>query len=238
VMAARIPLLQLHALEALAARRLGHGMTDDPALRHALEILWQSEANRRPLRRLLRIIAGGGSGRDYVRTHPVNLAWLRRHPRVDAARWLRGIERRAEVAGLGEVTLAVEQEPLEALKLGTYVDTCLSTGGLYAYAAAAAALDANKRVVYARDRGGKVVGRQLLGISEEDELVCFPVYPDEVSPALQELFLAYDLELGAHLGLRLSAERTAQEREARDADERVALLLARSGYDEYPWDLG
>jgi len=46
-------------------------------------------------------------------------------------------------------------------------------------------LDVNKQVVYARDPHGAVIGRQLLAISEADELVCFSVYAT-AGPALLE----------------------------------------------------
>jgi hypothetical protein len=98
-----------------------------------------------------------------------------RRPRSSAAR-RRGIETRGHIEGIGEIRISVEPDPLEALKLGTYVGTCLGRGGNLESAAAAVVLDVNKQVVYARDRRGAVVGRQLLAISEADDLVCFAVY--------------------------------------------------------------
>jgi hypothetical protein len=37
-----------------------------------------------------------------------------------------------------------------------------------------------------------VVARQLVAISEEEELVCFLVYPPSASPALKRFFREYD----------------------------------------------
>src|SRR6185436_9082788 len=92
---------------------------------------------------------------------------------------------------------------LEVARLGAYVRSCLSPGGGFTYSAAAVALDVNKRVIYARDAGGRVVARQLVAISEADELVCFEVYPKEASPRLRRAFAAHDRALAEHLGLPL-----------------------------------
>jgi len=45
------------------------------------------------------------------------------------------------------------------------------------YSAAAVVLDVNKQVVYARNRRGSVIARQLLALSEDDRLVAYDVYP-------------------------------------------------------------
>ncbi|QRK06882.1 hypothetical protein JQX13_43620 [Archangium violaceum] len=50
---------------------------------------------------------------------------------------------------MGEVTLSLEQDTLEALRLGTHVGSCLGLNGL-CDCSAAVVLDVNKRVLYAR----------------------------------------------------------------------------------------
>src|SRR5262249_10160092 len=95
------------------------------AAKHALLIARSADGNRRPLRRLLKALAVGK--RDYVTRHPASLAFLRRHPRLDDATWAlwsNGIVR-TEIFRGSEIRLAVEHDPLEILRMGTYVGSCL-----------------------------------------------------------------------------------------------------------------
>jgi hypothetical protein len=91
--------------------------------------------------------------------------------------------------------------------MGTYVGSCLGLGGICADSSAAVLLDINKQVVYARDQHGKVIGRQLLAISKEDELVCFSVYPLSMKTEFQTLFMKYDRAFANLLGLPLYQEK-------------------------------
>jgi hypothetical protein len=162
--------------------------------------------------------------RDWRLRHPRTEAWFARHPRLDRAVWLAGIELRSELPDLGAVRIAIERDPLEALKLGTYVGTCLGRGGGHVYSAAAVALDVNKHVVYARDARGAVVGRQLVALSEADELVCFRAYAPTL---LEPLFAAFDRQLAAELRVPVYA-RT-------DASYEIASILSHDWWDDGAW---
>jgi len=70
--------------------------------------------------------------------------------------------------------------------------SCLGIGGICAYSSAAVLLDVNKQVLYARNRQGKVVGRQLLAIADDNRVICFHVYPLSSSKIVKSLFLDYD----------------------------------------------
>ncbi len=73
--------------------------------------------------------------------------------------------------------------------------------GLCDYSAVAVALDVNKQVIYGRNRRGSVIARQLVALSEADELVVFAVYPLSAPRPVKRLFARYDRELAAALGL-------------------------------------
>ncbi|WNG37420.1 hypothetical protein F0U61_29855 [Archangium violaceum] len=176
--------------------------TRDTRVRHALQMANLVHHNRRALRRLLARYFEGE--RDFIVRHPVSRTWFERHPRVEQAKWLEGLMLRREVPGMGEVTLSLEQDALEALRLGTHVGSCLGLNGLCDYSAAAVVLDVNKRVLYARDTRGRVLARQLLAISDDDTLVPFKVYPESCPQPLQSVFLDYDLAFAETLGLPLS----------------------------------
>jgi len=204
VASAQLPRLRLQVLARLVLERLRGRMradVGDARVRHALQMASLIDDNRRALRRLLARYFEGE--RDFIVQHPASRAWFARHPRVDQATWITGLQLRREVPGMGEVTLSLEQDALEALRLGTHVGSCLALNGLCDYSAAAVVLDVNKRVLYARDARRRVLARQLLAISDDDTLVPFSVYPESTPPALESLFLDYDLAFSEALGLPL-----------------------------------
>jgi len=216
------------AVEARLAAKIGSTRIESPTMRHALGMLQHVERHRRQLRRILRSTLRGDPSRKLH--HPAADAWFARHPRVDRAIWSAGIETRGEVAGAGDVRISVEHDPLEALKLGTYVGSCLGRGGGLEYSAAAVVLDANKHVVYVRDARGAVIGRQLVAISEDDELVCFAVYGTAKRALLEPLLLAFDQAFAAALGLPLYAH----PRDPADAYV-IENILSYEWWDDDAW---
>jgi hypothetical protein len=217
----RLAAIRQEAERVLAARAHIERI-ESPTVRHALAMIGEADRNRRQLRRLL--IAYFAGDRDWRLRHPETLAWLARHPRLDPAAWLAGITTQGSVEGLGELTLAVETDPLEALKAGTSVGTCLGRGGGFSSSAAAIVLDVNKQVVYARDARGSILGRQLVAISEAGELVCF--HPYGHTDALQPLFRTFDRELSSRLGLPLCSDRYE-----------VASILSQDWWDDLHWEV-
>lgn len=116
------------------------------------------------------------------------------------------------------------------MKLGTYVGSCLGAGGIQPDSAMAALLDANKRVLYARDHRGRVVARQLAAISEDDRLICFSVYPRSAAKQVQALFREYDFAWCAALGIPVY-----QPVETGGSYE-VERVLSVDWYDDGNWD--
>ncbi|MDQ2686720.1 MAG: hypothetical protein M3Y28_02520 [Armatimonadota bacterium] len=182
--------------------------------------------NRRLLRRLLRAHLAGE--RDWREQHPANRAFLERArargTNTDA--WLSEYRRRyrCESAPGKTVHLHLERDPLHILQMGNYFDTCLSFGGFNAFSTVANACELNKRVVYARDGFGRIVGRKLIGINTEGELVGFHTYAaltDETgSRAVRAIMRRYVARFAADCGLTLSETGT------------VPTLLAEAWYDD------
>ncbi|MDC0712201.1 hypothetical protein POL68_27285 [Stigmatella sp. ncwal1] len=225
-----LPRLRLQVLEQKVLERLRGGLpadVHDPRVRHALQMVSLLQDNRRALRRLLaRYFAGG---RDFIVRHPVSQAWFARHPRVEPERWMTGLVLRHEVPGMGGVTLSLEQDVLEALRLGTHVGSCLALNGTCDYSAAAVVLDVNKRVLYARDGQGRILARQLLAISRDEQLVPFGVYPESTPQALQAVFLDYDFAFAEALGLSLAEGPSYPE---------VDNVLSEAFWHDGAWELG
>jgi hypothetical protein len=225
-----LPRLRLQLLARAVQDRLRGGLAAnarDSRVLHALQMASLIDDNRRPLRRMLsRYFAGE---QDFVTRHPRSREWFQRHPRVDPERWMTGPVSRREVPGMGQVTLALEQDALEALRLGTLVGSCLGLNAVCDYSAAGVVLDVNKRVLYARDSRGQVLARQLLAISADDQLVPFSVYPERTPQALQSLFLEYDLAFAESLGLPLSDGTLYPE---------VENVLSESFWHDGRWNLG
>jgi hypothetical protein len=196
---ARLACLERFAREALAGD-LGADLADRNAV-HALELMSEGDGNKRALRRFLKTHFEGNT--RYLERHAETRAWFARHPMIEERLWTVGIESAGDIAPHGPVAIAMEHDPLEALKLGTYVGSCLSPGGLCAYSAGCVVLDVNKQVLYARDARRTVVARQLVAISREGELVCFSVYPRSTRPALKALFREHDAAFAAALGVPL-----------------------------------
>lgn len=135
----------------------------------------------------------------------------------------------ADTPDAGMVRLEFERDPFEVLQLGTYVGSCLSIQGLCDYSAVAAALDINKRVIYARNRRGSVIARQLVAISNADKLVTYAVFPHSVSRNLKRVFDRYDRDLATHLGIPIA------DRDVEGDETEVAQVISEEWWDDGPW---
>lgn len=180
-----------------------------------------SECNKRAMRRFLKAHEQGDQ--HYVLRHTLTRSWLKKHPDLNLDLWLKGIEFSASIDSFGQVRIAVEQDPMEAWKLGTYVQSCLAAGGCYQQYAAAVVLDINKRVVYVRDSQQRVLARRLLALSEEGRLVCFSVYPAKAAPELKALLRKYCLRFARALRLPIHGQ---------SIDYTIATILSRDWYDD------
>ncbi len=227
----KTPRLALARLEQAVTAALAQGFAPEARAQaepHALQIQQLISDNRKALRKFLAAYWEGRT--DYRQTHPLTRRWLAAHPALNLETWQAGVTLRAETETHRTLTLAVEQNPQEALKLGTYVGSCLGLGGAFTYSAAAVVLDINKQVVYARDKRGAVVGRQLVAISEADQLVCYEVYPLSAQKDLGAAFAEFDRQLASALGLPIYSR-------AETEDYEIAHILSHDWWDDGAWGL-
>ena len=182
--------------------------------------------NRKLLLQLLRAHLAGD--RDWREKHPANQAFLTKltAQNADAETWLSERPRRFPCAGIpgGRVHLRLEKDPLAILQMGNHFETCLSFGGINAFSTVANASELNKRVIYARDSGGHVVGRKLIGMTDTGEMVGFHTYcslTDETgNTALRGVFRRYAALFAAACRLPLADTGT------------VPTLFADAWYDD------
>lgn len=227
------PDFQLQYLTQLATSMVVDGLDPklDPSqkeLKHAALLQISAEENRRGLRKLIRAHLSGED--SYLRNHPLTEEWWRKHPQLPRDKWEQGPRLTSELNGK-RVTIEIEKNPLEVLRMGSYAGSCLSIGGGFTFSAAAVALDANKQVAYCRDQSGTVIGRQLLALTEKHQLVCFTVYPLSASPELQKLFHKFDRKFAGMLGLPISDPGDESE-EGEEGD--IAHILSHDWWYDYP----
>ena len=228
------PGFQLDVLNQIGLDQMSQGMPDidlTGKVKHAIMIQQVSEENRRSLRRMLREYLGGQS--DCIANHPQNQQWLKNHNNLNLQAWHNGITLREEVPGNGTLKLELEKDPLEILRLGTYLGTCLGIGGICSYSCASIALDVNKQVIYAKNSTGSVVARQIIAISEDNRLVCFSVYPEKAPPEVKKLFKNYDLRFAEALGVNVFLS-TGNENEK---SYEIASLISQGFWDDDHWNL-
>ncbi len=187
-------------------------LTFDDDLLNATMMSVDIRQNRKLLRRLLRAYIGGDQ--DWRERHPANTAFLQQLAGrgVDVQHWLgehAQTVRCPAVTG-GRVRLYLERDPVHVLQMGNYVNTCLSLGAINAFSTVANASELNKRVIYATDSAGRVVARQLIGISESWTLLGFNIYvtldSEEAIVALREIVERYTAAFAARCGLDLGSE--------------------------------
>lgn len=229
--AAETPREALTALDAAMMQTAlsGVGVADSnpaDAVLHAALLRRSITPNRRALGRFLKRYLAGEN--DYLDTHPLTRRWVERHPDVRIGRATRAEPRVVELPELGTVTIAVETNPLEVLRLGTYVGSCLSLGGAFDYSAAAVALDVNKLVVYARNRRGSVVARQLLAVSDDERLVRFEIYPASAPDAVSRELAAFAEVVANELGVPMLPDDAAYD------SYEVELVVAHEWWDDGP----
>lgn len=125
----------------------------------------------------------------------------------------------AEDKRIAVVEFAMADDPLEVLQMGNRFSTCLSVDGCNAFSVVANAADLNKRVIYARARGGEVVGRRLVAMLDDGQVVAYCPYH----------FPEYELDWAFYDYVR----RLAEACKTRTADEGVpSRLVAGHWYND------
>ena len=188
------------------------------------------DESKKPYKRFLDCYLKDGTT-TYRDNHHLSLQWLKKHPNLDTNLWTQGLPDFQE----DEIILAIEDEPLEVLKMGTYVGSCLGLGGIWTESAVAILLDINKQVLYARNTSGAVIARQVLAVSDAGQLVAFEVYPHSASKKVKRMFAEYNQKFSKLLNLPLFE---CSDNDEEDTDYKISLILAKNWWDDGAWGNG
>jgi hypothetical protein len=177
------------------------------AWRDAVRFWLVVDDNRELLGRLLRE-AADAPGRDVKLTFAKNREWIAKtQTKLRVAPWLAPRRRELSVEGATYV-LALEDDPLEVLRMGIPFGTCLALDtGCNAASTVLNAIDANKRVLYVRGRDGKIVARKLIAITKELKIVGYNLYVSMRGPGERAIRSAVDAmcrELSGEVGAPLA----------------------------------
>jgi len=247
-------LARLEALEAAADAVLPTAVAEELALPHAavdsahnaqrgspstlpawaleervLAILVPLHKQPTQIRRLARTIiqARAGAPPWDLREHPANAAFLAmlRERGLDPAPWLDGIGTIEVAQGEQRMRLALEDDPLELFHMGRHFGTCLSPGQCNFFSVFANTADVNKRVLYARDARGTVVGRRLYCLTQEGALLAFHAYCHDAGNGFAEASADFARRLAKAIGTVVVGRGS------------VPRLLAPDWYDDGPVDI-
>ena len=211
---------------------------EEPAWDNALFMYCTVESNKRVLKQLLRHCAAH-TGEAF--RHPTNEAFLRRLEKagLDTGAWCNGGEWDWTVAG-NNFRVYVEKDPLEVMQMGNYFGTCLSKEGFNNFAAVANAVEVNKHVIYVADEGDNVVGRKLVGLTPDGQLVGFRNYGGlrRVSGAFADSWLHIMLDQTCLRLARACGARLPDLGEGSEYDDRLEagdnLRLFANWYNDGP----
>lgn len=123
-------------------------------------------------------------------------------------------------------TLALESDEVEQLLMGYHFSTCLSPGDINFFSAVSNAIDINKRVLYARDWQGHVMGRCLIAIGDTGGIVVFRPYCQTNTADFPKHVAQFVSNLAADMGTVVLH------------NDRVSKLVAPNWYDDGTHDLG
>ncbi|MEM7354084.1 MAG: hypothetical protein AAF657_24995 [Acidobacteriota bacterium] len=143
---------------------------------------------------------------------PENRAWLERATAngIETAAWLEGLRCSFEIEGQ-TITFETEKDPLHALRMGSYFNTCLTLeGGFNASSTLTNALDVNKQVIFGRRVDGTVVARKLIGATAGGELAGYYTYASEHREPIRRHLAAELRGFAERCGLRLSDRATPE----------------------------
>lgn len=137
-----------------------------------------------------------------LRSDPANAAFLELLTRTGSSLtpWVDGIGAREVRIDSKVLTLDLECDPLEVMRMGEPFETCLAPGSFNFFSAISNAADINKRVIYLKDGGGTILARCLLALTDAGDVIPFTVYAHTHHDIIAEAVKGYVETLAAAIG--------------------------------------
>lgn len=143
-------------------------------------IAFYRQAKKVDQRRLKRLFeACNKYGEDYKHFFPVNQKWIKEvqeHGQFDVEGWM---QRKEEIVTIKARKYTVQDSGnlVEFLVMGNYFDTCLALpDGFNKLSVLLNAIDLNKKLLVIKNHKGKVVGRKLIALNSELQLIGYHDY--------------------------------------------------------------
>ncbi len=137
-----------------------------------------------------------------------------------------------------EVRFYVCKDPLEALMMGTFFNSCLTMGDCNDFGAIIHTADSNKNVIYAKNSNGQVIGRNRTVLTDQGILLTRFYHSGNLS--LDKAWVDYLTDYATEVGLPVMIpndfikeplkevlEQRCQERKAKEVNRK---LILRPGY--------
>ena len=110
-----------------------------------------------------------------------------------------------QITDLKKITIYTEQNPLKVLQMGNWVGgSCLSAKAGNAWSTIANAVDVNKKVLYAIDNDGNILGRKMIALTDDGAIIQFRTYNNFQNLNLDYLFEEFILQFSQRCHARLA----------------------------------
>ncbi len=104
-----------------------------------------------------------------------------------------------------KIILETEENPLEVIQMGEkVVGSCLKIRGGHEESAVCNAADINKKIIWAKNEKGEVLGRVLVGITKEGELASFRVFNNDPRIDLEKCYKDFISELAEDIKTKVT----------------------------------
>ena len=111
-----------------------------------------------------------------------------------------------------KIILETEEDPLKTIQMGQKViGSCLRLKGGHEESAVCNAVDINKKIIWAKDKRGNILGRILIGINDRGELNGFRIYSNDPRIDLNSSFEDFLSCLAKRLNTKLTSEGKIEE---------------------------
>lgn len=167
---------------------------------------------------------------------PANRRWVEqaRQAGIKTDVWLSGIAAcEFDHPSLGALTIDIERDPLEVMKIGAWFATCLSPHDMNFFSTVVIAADANKHVLVVRTPRGEPIARRIVAIDRNMRLWAFRLYAHQRDPAIESAVEGHIARLSQRCGIvsggiadveSLTASEWYDDEDERDQEQFSQLL--------------